>query len=129
MTNASDTVGDPPARAARARPIAWARLAEASALVAATILLALVFGVLEPGSFLSWANLSSMLGSQAVLVVLSLARNGWALYGPGADLDAVEADLDARRERRREQAQSHDDHHTRHGARRIERSRDRRLDP
>jgi len=73
MTNASDTVGDPPARAARARPIAWARLAEASALVAATILLALVFGVLEPGSFLSWANLSSMLGSQAVLVVLSLA--------------------------------------------------------
>jgi len=64
-----------------------------------------------------------------IVVVLSLARNEWALYGPGADLDAVEADLDARRERRREQAQSHDDHHTRHGARRIERSRDRRLDP
>jgi hypothetical protein len=51
-----------------------------------------------------------------IIVVLSLARNGWALYGPGADLDAVEADLDARRERRREHAQ-------RSGDRRSERSR------
>jgi Domain of unknown function (DUF1707) len=44
-----------------------------------------------------------------IIVALSLARNGWALYGPGADLDAVEADLDARRERRREHAQRHGD--------------------
>jgi hypothetical protein len=64
-----------------------------------------------------------------IIVVLSLARNGWALYGPGADLDAVEADLDARRERRREQAQHHNDHHARDADRRLERSRDRRLDP
>ena len=42
-----------------------------------------------------------------VIVAISLARNVWALYGPGADLDSVEADLDARRQRRREQAQQH----------------------
>ena len=59
-----------------------------------------------------------------IVVVLSLVRNGWALYGPGADLDAVEADLDARRERRREQAQHHGSHH----AHRAERRADRRLD-
>jgi hypothetical protein len=59
-----------------------------------------------------------------LIVVLSLVRNGWALYGPGADLDAVEADLDARRERRREHAQHHGDH----DARRAERRSDRRLD-
>jgi Domain of unknown function (DUF1707) len=56
-----------------------------------------------------------------IIVALSLARNGWALYGPGADLDAVEADLDARRERRREHAQRHNDRHS-------ERISDRRLD-
>jgi hypothetical protein len=44
-----------------------------------------------------------------VIVAISLARNAWALYGPGADLDAFEADLDARRERRREQARHHRD--------------------
>jgi hypothetical protein len=59
-----------------------------------------------------------------LLVVLSLVRNGWALYGPGADLDAVEADLDARRERRREHAQRHGDR----DVRRAERRADRRLD-
>ena len=59
-----------------------------------------------------------------IIVVLSLVRNGWALYGPGADLDAVEADLDARRERRREHAQRHDDR----DGRRTERRSDRRLD-
>jgi DUF1707 SHOCT-like domain len=42
-----------------------------------------------------------------VIVAISLVRNVWALYGPGADLDAVEADLDARRQRRREQARQH----------------------
>lgn len=35
-----------------------------------------------------------------VVFLLSLVRNGWALYGPAPDLDAVEAQLDARRERR-----------------------------
>jgi hypothetical protein len=56
-----------------------------------------------------------------IIVVLSLVRNGWALYGPGADLDAVEADLDARRERRREHAQHHGDR----DSRRAERGSDR----
>jgi hypothetical protein len=62
-----------------------------------------------------------------ILVALSLVRNGWALYGPGADLDAVEADLDARRERRREHAQDHGDRGSRHDDRRRDRD-DRRLD-
>ncbi len=43
---------------------------------------------------------------------LSLVRNGWALYGPAPDLDAVEAQLDARREHRlaREQRRGHRRH-------------------
>jgi Domain of unknown function (DUF1707) len=36
-----------------------------------------------------------------VVFLLSVVRNGWALYGPAPDLDAVEAQLDARREQRR----------------------------
>jgi hypothetical protein len=35
-----------------------------------------------------------------IVVALSLARNGWALFGPAPDLDAVEQHLDQRRERR-----------------------------
>ena len=35
-----------------------------------------------------------------IVVVMSLARNGWALFGPAADLDSVEAHLDAGREHR-----------------------------
>jgi hypothetical protein len=42
-----------------------------------------------------------------IIVAISLARNSWALYGPGADLDAFEADLDARRDARREQGRRH----------------------
>jgi ribose transport system permease protein len=49
------------------------RVAESFALLVATVALAALFGVLLPHSFLSWANISTMLGSQAVLVVLSLA--------------------------------------------------------
>jgi hypothetical protein len=60
-----------------------------------------------------------------LIVVLSLVRNGWALYGPGADLDAVEADLDARRDRRRQHAQHHGDHDTRRAERRNEHRRGR----
>ena len=40
-----------------------------------------------------------------VIVLLSLARNGWALFGPAPDLDAVERDLDRRR--RRDQRHRH----------------------
>jgi hypothetical protein len=35
-----------------------------------------------------------------LLFVLSVVRNGWALYGPAPDLDAVEAQLDARHQQR-----------------------------
>jgi uncharacterized protein DUF1707 len=35
-----------------------------------------------------------------LVFLLSIVRNGWALYGPAPDLDAVEAHLDARREQR-----------------------------
>lgn len=51
----------------------WMHFLEAYALVAALLVLMAVFGVLKPGAFLSWANISTMLGSQAVLVVLTLA--------------------------------------------------------
>jgi hypothetical protein len=33
-----------------------------------------------------------------LVFVLSVVRNGWALYGPAPDLDAVEAQLDAKRQ-------------------------------
>jgi hypothetical protein len=37
-----------------------------------------------------------------IVVVFAFARSGWALFGPAPDLDAVEADLDARRRKRAE---------------------------
>jgi uncharacterized protein DUF1707 len=37
-----------------------------------------------------------------LIFLASLVRNAWALYGPAPDLDAVEAQLDARREKRLE---------------------------
>ncbi|MGI8507186.1 MAG: DUF1707 SHOCT-like domain-containing protein [Solirubrobacteraceae bacterium] len=37
-----------------------------------------------------------------ILVVMSLARSGWALFGPAPDLDAVEQHLDRRRSHRLE---------------------------
>jgi ribose transport system permease protein len=79
MTNASEQVrASAPGpstggAAAIARRIGWARLAEAFALLGATVALGALFGVLVPGIFLSWNNISTMLGSQAVLVALSLA--------------------------------------------------------
>jgi ribose transport system permease protein len=47
-------------------------LAERYALIASLLLLVVVFGLLEPATFFTWANLSSTLGSQAVLVVVTL---------------------------------------------------------
>jgi ribose transport system permease protein len=45
---------------------------ERFALVAAWLFLIILFGILMPESFLSWRNFSTMFGSQAVLVVLTL---------------------------------------------------------
>lgn len=47
--------------------------AERFALVAAWLLLIVIFGTLMPDSFLSWRSFSTLFGSQAVLVVLTLA--------------------------------------------------------
>jgi ribose transport system permease protein len=59
--------------AAPRRRFDWVRFAEAYALLGGILVLGAVFGVLRPQSFLTWANISTMLGSQAVLVVLTLA--------------------------------------------------------
>ncbi len=47
--------------------------AERFALVAAWLLLIVIFGILMPDSFLRWRSFSTLFGSQAVLVVLTLA--------------------------------------------------------
>ncbi|MGV1866148.1 MULTISPECIES: ABC transporter permease [unclassified Rhizobium] len=46
---------------------------ERFALVGAWLLLIVIFGTLMPDSFLSWRSFSTLFGSQAVLVVLTLA--------------------------------------------------------
>ncbi|WP_111839423.1 ABC transporter permease [Agrobacterium sp. lyk4-40-TYG-31] len=46
---------------------------ERFALVGAWLLLILIFGALMPDSFLSWRSFSTLFGSQAILVVLTLA--------------------------------------------------------
>ena len=51
----------------------WVRVLEAYALVVALLALGAVFGILRPDAFLSWGNISTMLGSQAVLVVLTMS--------------------------------------------------------
>lgn len=47
-------------------------LAERYGLIVALLVLVIAFGALEPTTFFTWANLSSTLGSQAVLVVVTL---------------------------------------------------------
>ncbi|WP_428926364.1 ABC transporter permease [Marinibacterium sp. SX1] len=51
----------------------WAQLAERYALVLALLVLFFVFAAILPDRFFTWPNVSTMLGSQAVLVFLSLA--------------------------------------------------------
>jgi ribose transport system permease protein len=48
-------------------------MAERAALPAAWIALIIIHGILTPSLFLTWANASNILGSQAVLFVLALA--------------------------------------------------------
>ena len=55
------------------RRIDWKHQVERFALPAAWLLLIIIFGMLLPQTFLSWRTFSTMLGSQAVLVVLALA--------------------------------------------------------
>ncbi|OIQ32535.1 MAG: ribose ABC transporter permease [Alphaproteobacteria bacterium MedPE-SWcel] len=63
---------DTPALAPR-RHLNWAQLGESYALVIVMIALFGVFSLLLPTTFFSWANVSTMLGSQAILVFLTLS--------------------------------------------------------
>ncbi len=63
----------PMASTASRRAFNWKKETERFALVAAWLLLVVIFGILMPDSFLSWRNFSTMFGSQAVLVMLTLA--------------------------------------------------------
>jgi Domain of unknown function (DUF1707) len=53
-----------------------------------------------------------------VVVALTLARSGWALYGPAPDLDAVERHLDARKSAGRTRDERRDERHARRADRR-----------
>lgn len=50
----------------------WIDRGERYGLVVAWLVVIVIFGILRPTSFLSWANFSTIFGSQAVLVVLTL---------------------------------------------------------
>ena len=58
---------------AAAQRIRWKTVFERFGLPAAWLLMIAGFGAVSPQSFLSWPNFASMFGSQAVLVVLTLA--------------------------------------------------------
>ena len=64
----SDGVGSEP----RTRRTSWVEQAERYALVLTWLVVIAGFGIARPDTFLSWANLSTILGSQAVLVVVTL---------------------------------------------------------
>ena len=66
--NTNMTAATPPKR-----QINWASIAESYALVAALMVLFFIFAALLPTTFFTWPNVSTMLGSQAVLVFLTLA--------------------------------------------------------
>jgi DUF1707 SHOCT-like domain len=50
-----------------------------------------------------------------LIFLASVVRNAWALYGPAPDLDAVEAQLDARRDKRLERRSGRHDRRGRRG--------------
>jgi ribose transport system permease protein len=59
-------------QAAESRRQIWIDRGERFGLVIAWIAVIAVFGAIRPDTFLSWANFSTILGSQAVLVVVTL---------------------------------------------------------
>jgi hypothetical protein len=61
-----------------------------------------------------------------IVVALSAARSVWDLYGPGADLDAVEAKLDRHRDHHEDHAERRLERHARHDERRRNRDERRR---
>src|SRR5688572_30067066 len=62
----------PPAVRERSRPLV-AGLVERYALLVVWGIVIVVFGILRPDTFLTTANFSTIFGSQAILVVLTLA--------------------------------------------------------
>src|SRR3954454_6936180 len=64
---------DPPPAARRRRWVLSGKSLEALALPIAWVVVIVIFSILRPGTFLSSANFASILASQAVLVVVSLA--------------------------------------------------------
>lgn len=68
-----DMQTDKPSLPPRFSKLNWKTEGERFALVFSWLLLVVIFGTLMPESFLSWRNFSTMFGSQAVLVVLTLA--------------------------------------------------------
>ncbi len=79
-TRQSESVASGAALSSR-RPVQFAQIAERSALPAAWVVLIVIFTIASPGLFLSWTNISNILGSQAVLLVLALAALMPSLIG------------------------------------------------
>jgi ribose transport system permease protein len=67
------TDDDPPPVQRRRRSVLSGKSLEALALPIAWVVVIVIFSILRPGTFLSSANFASILASQAVLVVVSLA--------------------------------------------------------
>lgn len=63
---------EPDARTAHQRRQDWVDRAERVGLIVAWLAIIAVFGALMPNTFLSWANFSTIFGSQAVLVIVTL---------------------------------------------------------
>lgn len=72
-TTSEKSETQPVAQSGKNRRVNWPKLLEAYALVIGIVVLGAIFGAIRPQSFLSWANISTMLGSQSVLVILTLA--------------------------------------------------------
>ena len=70
MTDSAPIHAAAPAERAAHKPLAY-RL-EQFGLIIVWLLLIAVFGYLRPDTFLTWSNFSTILGSQAVLVVVTL---------------------------------------------------------
>jgi ribose transport system permease protein len=70
MTDSAPTHAAAPTERAAHKPLTY-RL-EQFGLIIVWLLLIAVFGYLRPDTFLTWSNLSTILGSQAVLVVVTL---------------------------------------------------------
>jgi ribose transport system permease protein len=72
MTSVRQPLASADGMAPRSWRLTWTRELERFGLVIAWGLLIAIFGYFNPTSFLTWLNFSSMFGSQAVLVVLTL---------------------------------------------------------